>query len=133
MYTRGTTRSHLVATDHGVVATLNSGTTDLGEPINFRMRTKWYEWEGIENKKIINSVIAVCEKAHGLELRYQTDEKYAWETIGEFKRMINSFDKLSVPFHRIRFQVAGTSRKEAAIFKAILVTEGINEGVVRYA
>lgn len=131
-YTRGTTRSQLIGTDTGVVATLNSGTTDLGEPIKYRLRTKFYSWEGEETLKTIQELIAVCEKAQGIELMYQIDEEYGWKPIGQLKRMVNAFENLSVSFHRIKFQVTGVSRNEAPIFRALKITKGINEGIVKH-
>lgn len=130
-YTRGTTLSRLIGTDHGVVATHNSGTTDLGEPLKYRLRTKWYEWEGLMTRKVIEELVAICEKAQGIELMYQVDEEYAWKTIAQLKKLVNYIDRQSIRFHRIKFQVTGVSRFEAPIFRALEITKGVNEGIVK--
>ena len=130
-YTRGNTFSRLVGTDHGLIATFNSGTTDLGEPIKYRLRTKWYDWGSMTNRKIVGEVAAICEKAQASEIMYQTDENYKWETLGQVKKLVNFWDNLSIRFHRIRFKITGVSRFESPIFKSLEIPKGINEGLVK--
>lgn len=133
VYVRGTTNTILVGLDNGVVATQNEGTSDLGEPIQFRMRTKWLEFGNIAEKKQIEELIAVCEKAQGTTLQYQVDEVEGWKTFkrhgGELRTMLNTFDKLDVEFHRIRFLVTGSTRYESPIFREIQVVKGKNLGI----
>ena len=126
-----TTGSLVIATDNGVVAEINRGVLDLGEPIRYRMRTKWYEWEGIATRKLIEELVAICEKAQGMDLMYQIDENQEWHTIGQLKKMINFFINLSIRFHRIRFQITGVSRIESAVFKKLEIVKGINEGLIK--
>lgn len=128
-FNSGSTLSRIVGLDNGVVATWNSGTTDLGEVIEARLRTKWYELEGIGARKTLNRLLAVCEKAQGLELMYQIDEEVVWKSVGQLRKFINFFNT-SITFHRIRFQIVGESRGEAAIFRYLELLEGINEGLV---
>lgn len=130
-YNSGTALSRIVGLDNGVVATWGSGTTDLDEPIKYRLRTRWYEWEGLSTRKVVKEIVAFADKAQGSQLFYQVDEDAAWKTIGDLKRQINYFVNLSIRFHRIRFQVAGTSRGEAPIFRGLEVPSGINEGLIR--
>lgn len=133
IYTRGTTRSRVVGLDNGIVATFDSGTTDLGEPIKYRFRTKWYYTENIAERKVINELVAICEKAQATEIMYQTDENTEWKTIGQLKKMVNFFDKLNIAFHRIRFKITGVSRFEAPIFRSIEIVKGANEGLIKNA
>lgn len=130
-YTPGTTISRLVANDMGVVATHNSGTSDLGEPISYRLRTKWYTWEGLANRKVIQEILAYCEKAQGITLMYKTDENLEWKTIDQLTSLINFFDKQSIRFHRIKFQIVGLSKLEAPVFLGLEIVKGINEGLVK--
>lgn len=130
-YNSGSAISRIIGTDHGVVATFNSGTTDFGEPIEFRLRTKWFEWEGIQNSKIINELVTVCEKAQALEILYQVNEEDSpWRSLGQVRKFINVFSNLSIRFNRIRFKVVGISRFESAIFNGIEIVNGVNEGVI---
>ena len=129
-YTRGDTFSRLVATDYGIVATFDSGTTDLGQSIPFRMRTKWYEWEGIITQKVINEMGAYAEKAGGMDFSYLVDEDTKWQPIGQLKKLTNFYKNKSMTFHRIRFQIAGMSKNEPPVFLGFDVLKGLNEGIV---
>lgn len=131
VYTRGSYQTIVVGLDFGIVASLDTGSvTDLGEPIPYRMRTKWYDWEGIWNRKIIQDIVTVCEKAQAIEILYQTDENYEYQTIGEVKSLVNFFTDKQIRFHRIRFLVTGISRFNQPIFKTINILRGENEGIV---
>lgn len=129
-YTRSTTLSRLIGTDHGVVATFDSGLTDFGEAIKYRIRTKWYEWEGVWNRKIIEELSAICEKAQGAVFMYQTDENLEWQTIGQLRKYFNLFKKKNIKFHRVRFQITGLSKEEAMIFQGLEILKGVNEGIM---
>lgn len=129
-YNNGTTLTRLVATDNGIVATHNSGTTDLGEPIPYRLRTKWYAWEGMSSQKFITLIVTLCEKAQGATVMYKTDETMEWKTIGQMTKFVDFFDNLSIRFHRIKFQVTGLSRNEPPVFLGLEVAKGTDEGLV---
>lgn len=130
-FNSGTTITQIVANDMGVVATQDSGTTDLGEPINYRMRTKWYDWGEVATNKIIQQLFAVCEKAQGMELMYRTDETLQWNTVGTMTKFANSFEKQNIKFNRIKFQVRGVSRQDGPVFLSIDVVDGQNEGIIK--
>lgn len=130
IYNNGTTVSRIIGTDHGVVATFDSGNTDFGEPIKYRLRTKWYEWGGISNRKVIQELLAICEKAQAMEMMYQIDEDTTWFSIGQIKRFITYFPNLAINFNRIKFQITGVSRFESPIFRGLEIFKGINEGVI---
>ena len=121
--------SRVVGLDNGVVATVNSGNTDLGEPIKYRAITKWMEWENIENKKLIKRMITICDKAQGAILMYQFDDSIEWKNIGQLTKFINEFTP-NISFHRIRFKLTGMNRNEAIVFLGIHILDGLNEGVV---
>jgi len=129
-YNSGSALSRVVGLDNGVVATFDSGTSDLGEPIKYRLITKWYEWDGVENQKIIQRLISVCEKAQGSKLMYQVDGESKWETIGQLKKFLTDFDNQQIKFHRIRFKLTGISSVEAFVWLGLKIVKGINEGIV---
>lgn len=130
IFNSGSALSRIVGTDAGHVATHNSGTTDLGEPISARFRTKKYEFEGVLNRKTIQELSAVCEKALGTNLSYRINDTLEFKPIGQLTTMVTNFDKLQIPFHSIQFQVDGIYRGEAAVFRAIEIVKGLNEGRV---
>lgn len=127
----GSASTVVVGTDHGVVAEFNKGTTDFGEPINYWIRTKWYELEGIAYSKVINDLVAVCEKAQGITLMYQIDDDSTrWYTLGQMTQLRNLFKNNNIRFYRIRFQATGANRKEASVFRSIEIVRGLLEGLI---
>ncbi len=134
-YTNGTTLTNLVALDNGVVATQDSGVTDLGEPIKYRMKTKWYDFGEISQRKILQELCAVCERAQASELAYQIDDNPAVFTLGELKKLFNYFppksSSLNIQFHRIRFVVQGVARFDSPIFRSIELYNIQNEGIIK--
>ena len=122
--------TRVVGLDNGAVATVDSGTTDLGEPINYRMITKWYE-EEISTRKVISMLISICEKAQGMAIMYQKDDETTWKPVGQITKYLDYFDGIKLQFHRIRFKVTGSSRLEAPIFRGLEWISGINDGVVK--
>ena len=129
-YNNMSTISRIVANDYGNVATYNSGTTDLGEPIKSRLRTKWYEWEEIGERKVIDDMVVICEKAQTLEIMYQVDEDQEWHSIGQMTKLITFFRNKSIRFYRIRFMILAITRFESSIFRGIEILKGVNEGIV---
>ncbi len=130
IYTTGSQQSRIAALDNGVVATLNSGTTDVGEPIEYRLRTKWENWGSEGLRKVVQEILVLMEKSQGAEIFYQTDENPEWHQIGQMKKMVNIFDKIDVRFHRIRFRIAGVTRYESTVFRGIDILKGMNEGMI---
>jgi hypothetical protein len=128
-----TTLTRVVGLDNGVIATFNNGNTDLGEPIKYRVSTKWYEWSGIASRKVLLRMQAISEKAQGGQVHYQVDEDPAWKPIpgGQVKKFLNFFEPLSINFHRIRFKLTGVSRVEPAIFLGFEVALGLDEGIIK--
>lgn len=125
-----TSMSVVVGLDNGVVAGFNSGVTDLGEPIKYRLRTKWFDFGSISETKHIQEMIAVCEKAQASQISYQIDEDYSIYTIGDLQKLVNFFDKAKIKdFRRIRFLLIGTCRFESPVFKGFEVIKGTNQGV----
>lgn len=127
----GSALSQVIGSDAGYVSTFNSGSSDLGEPIKYRMVTKWYEWDGIVNRKTIQKLIAMCEKEQGVTLQYRVDDDPAWRQLGQLKSYLHYFDPIEIKFHRIRFAINGVSSSEAMIFKGLEIAGGINEGIIK--
>lgn len=129
-YTTGSQQTRIAALDNGVVATLNSGTTDIGEPIQYMLRTKWEDWGSQALRKVIHEIAVTMEKSLGAQIFYQTDENEEWNEIGQMKSMMNLFDDMFVRFHRIRFKIAGITRYESTVFRGIEILRGVNEGII---
>jgi hypothetical protein len=119
-----------VATGNGLVATLDSGYSDIGESISFRVVTKWYEWDSIVNQKTLDTLYAYCDKAQGTQLFCQTDDNDEWEEVGTLTKFMNRYDNANIRFHRLRFKLVGISNKEPSVFFGLDAIEGINEGMI---
>ena len=130
-FNSSTALSRVLGLENGVVATYDSGNTDLGEPINYRMITKWYDWGNIYTRKVIQHVVALAEKFQEAQIMYQVDDDTAFRSLGQIRKYINFYDSLAIRFHRIRFKLTGSSRSEQMIFQGLEVIQGINEGVIK--
>lgn len=130
-FNNGSALTQVVGMDNGAVATFNSGASDLGEPIKYRVVTNWYQWEGLSTLKMIQSIVAICEKAQGSLLMYRTDDEMVWHDLGQLRKFINYFMPLSIKFHRIQFKLTGVSSVEALIFKGLEIPQVLNEGIVK--
>lgn len=132
-YNNGSTLTRLVGTDYGVAATYNSGVTDIGEPIRYRIRTKWYEWENIVTRKTLQEFTAICEKSQGALLMYKTDETTEWKPVvpGQLTGLITPFYKQNITFHRIKFQVTGVARFDPPVFLGFEILQGTSDGLIK--
>lgn len=130
-YLTSTISTVVIGTDNGVVAEFNKGSVDLLEPIKYRMVTKWYELEGIENRKTIQKIITICEKARDAHLMYQIDDDQSWNEIGQMTKYLNYWEPLFIEHHRIRFKVNGVSNGEPTIFNGLVITKGSNDGYIK--
>lgn len=122
--------SRIAAFDQGSVGKLDNGVTDFGEPIEYRVRTKWVDWGSVALRKLLQQLVAICEKGQGAVIMYQVDDNPAWIEMGQIKELSNLFNNLNVRFHRIRFKIAGITRFETPVFLGLHLTKGINEGVI---
>jgi len=129
-YNNGTTLQQMVGDDDGNVFTFNTGTTDNGTAISYRLITKWYELGSVADTKVLQQMIGLCEKAQGSLLRYQTDDNAEWQPLGQLRKYVNYFDT-SIKCHRIRFKLDGMSSQEAFVFQGIEIIKALNEGIIK--
>lgn len=132
-YDTGSALSRVVGTDGsssngGVVATFNSGNNDLGEPISYRLVTKWYDWGSQSILKILQEIVAITEFAEGITLMYQVDGEYAWNELGQLKDYFTYFRHNVIECHRIRFKIAGVASTTGPIFRGLEVYQGLISG-----
>ena len=129
-YNSGSVISTVVGDDDGYVLTFNSGTTDNGSPIHYKIITKWYELGALSNTFALRKMAALCDKAQASFLYCQMDETDGrWIPLGELKKYLNIIKK-EVVGHRIRFKLTGSSRVEPFIFNGIEILEGLDMGVI---
>ena len=125
----GTSSSIMVGLDNGVVAEFNKGQTDLGQPIKYRVVTKWYEPSGIENRNEIEEMCAIAEKGRGAQLFYQIDNYQAPISLATSLDSLITYLKKTNKFHRIRFILQGMISHESVVFNGVEIYKGTYEYV----
>jgi len=132
-YISGTTATQVVGDATGSVHTFNSGNSDNGTAISYRLMTKYYELGAIASASFtVNHLTTLCEKAQGMTLSYRVDDDPRWKPIGQLQSYVTHFksDKVNATGHRIQFLLSGISSAEPWIFEGIEILRGIREGVV---
>jgi len=134
-YNNGTSILQVIGDDDGNVYTWNSGTTDNGTTIKYRMITQWYEPGVIFHRKVLMHLNTICVKAQRAELFYQVDDwsTHKWEKIGTITEYLNYFKDLDIKHHRIKFKLTGISSTEAFIFQGIILAKLLAEGDIEDA
>ena len=124
-YDDGTTLSRLVGVSDGNVASVNVGTTDLGDPIFYDEIGRWYTIGTLQSDLMeIKSMAGVGYGVGGavLEAQIDQDDENKWRTVGTYSQdyvtMFNSIVDLP-PFNRVRFRKRGVSTGIGPIFDAI--------------
>lgn len=129
-YVFATGKSIILGFNNGILGWFNFGSNDIGEPIGYSLRTKWYEIDGLSTRKFISDIMAISEKALGMTLMYQVDNEISWTSLAQLNPFLSRIKKNTKPFHRIRFKVNGVSTSEPAIFRGLEILDGLNEGVI---
>jgi hypothetical protein len=105
-------------------------TTAKESSVPYLMTTKWYDFGGIEDQKVIKRMVAACEKAQGGKILYQTNEEDKWNDLGQLRAYMTDFNQLNIKFHRIRFKLRGISSSEPFVFQSLSLTDYENEGPI---
>jgi hypothetical protein len=87
-YDNGTTIEQVAGTSTGVIAKLDSGLTDLGNPFYFEMIDRWRSYtEMYSRSKSISGIMVASENGAGSLLQYQIQSSGAnvWNDIGTIK------------------------------------------------
>jgi len=129
-YNSGSIIERVVGDDNGYILQWDTGTTDNGSPINYRLMTKWYELGSLSNTFAIRKLAALCDKAQASVISCQVDsEDTKVIPIGQLKKYLNIFEQ-EIKGHRVRFILSGSSRVEPFIFNGIEILEGLDMGVI---
>ena len=109
-------------------ATLAPG-NDVGEPIEYMLRTRWEDYGSFSFNKLLEEINVLVLKALGARLYYQINDSESWILLGSLKNWSTKFRNLNIRFRRIRFKIAGESRNEPPVFRAIEMTKVLNIGL----
>lgn len=132
-YDDGSNILQVVGDSDGNVYTYNSGTSDNGTAIYYRLDTKAYTMSGLRSqRKTITKLSALHENLVGAQLGWKNGYHSFNEIqpIGELGEQESVFDNLDVEGNRIKFSVIGSSKEQSGVFQGLEVINWINEGVL---
>jgi len=130
-YNNGSTIYRIVGDDNGYVYLFNSGNTDNGTAISYKLRTKWYDLGIKSYQKVLNDFSGICEKAQGSTVFYEIDDTNQPKQLGQLRKYITNFTGKSIKFHRIRFHLRGISEQEPFVFQGFELLKLFNEGYIK--
>jgi len=123
VYDDGTDLNRLVGVSNGVTAVVNSGTTDLGEPIFYNNISRWITFNKMQSEyQQLKSIAVTHINGAGAQLEAQVDKDIAdkWTSLGTYdERYVTLFQSVNTnlnPFNRVRFRTSGYSTGTSPIF-----------------
>lgn len=123
VYDDGTNLNRLIGINNGVTATVNSGTTDLGDPIFFNNISRWISFTKMQSRyQNIKSLAVTHINGAGAILEAQVDKDIEdkWICIGDYdEKYVTLFQSVNTnlnAFNRVRFRTRGTSTGTSPIF-----------------
>ncbi len=132
-YDDGTTISHLMGTSTGKTGSMDTGTTDFGEPFYFEYIDRWRSYTDMYAKtKAITGVNLYSENAAGANILYQVqgDQPNVWKSIGTIDEQKNSLlpNASTDDFEVIRMRVVGTTKGTPVIIHGIEILSITDKG-----
>lgn len=123
-FDNGTTIEQLAGTSTGIVAKLDTGTTDLGGAIYYEMIDRWRSFTEMYSKsKAISGLMLSSENGGGTRLEYQTEKTppNVWKYIDIIGDKYDAlFPNASTDdFNNIRMRITGNSIGTPMIFHGI--------------
>lgn len=129
----GDSIEQIAGTSDGEVAKLDSGTTDLGDPISYEVIDRWRSFtEFYSSSKKITGFCVLANNGSGSLLQYQIDKGPAnkwWDlgTVGE--EYVSMFpNSNTVDFNIIRTRIRGYTIGEPIVFDGIEILKMSDEG-----
>lgn len=123
VYDDGTNLNRLVGVSNGVTAVVNSGTTDLGEPIFYNNISRWITFNKMQSEyQQLKSIAVTHINGAGAQLEAQVDKDISdkWTSLGTYdERYVTLFQSVNTnlnPFNRVRFRTSGYSTGTSPIF-----------------
>jgi len=122
LYDDGTNQTQVAGTTTGIVAALDSGTTDLGEPIYFEMIDRWRSFLELYSKtKVLSGMMVSSDNGAGTNVFYQVnkDSPNVWQPAGtlddSYASLFPNF-KTENDFNRFRYRLSGNTIGEPIVF-----------------
>jgi len=122
-YDDGINITRLVGINNGATAIINSGTTDLGEPIFYNNISRWMSFTKMQSRyQNLKSIAVTHINGAGaiLEAQVDKDTEDKWTYIGDYdEKYVTLFQSVNTnlnAFNRVRFRTRGTSTGTAPIY-----------------
>jgi len=133
-YDNGTTIEQVVGLNTGVVGKLDSGFTDLGDPIPYEIIDKFRSFTEMESSsKNIGGIAVMSKKATGALMQYQTDlmDDNQWVDVGNIKdTYVTLFPNVgTIDFNQVRLRTKGFSVGEPILFEGVELLSLQDKGV----
>jgi hypothetical protein len=132
-YDDGTTIEQVAGTSTGIVAKLDSGTTDLGVSIYYELIDRWRSFTDMYSKtKSISGVSVITKNGGGGLFQFQTQKEQpnVWEDFGtiseEYVTLFPNTEKKD--FNIIRFRLRGNTSGTPIVFDGIEILSVDDEG-----
>jgi hypothetical protein len=118
LYDDGTDILQLGYTSDGSVVKHDTGSTDLGEGISYKLETGWLSFgRNLALRQKLAAFSAFAESARGMNVQYKADiEDNTWRSIGQMRGLVTSWSGLNIQMHRIKFRFVGYTESAQAIF-----------------
>lgn len=133
-YDDGVDRWQIAGTSAGRVGSLDTGTTDYGEPIYFEYIDRWRSYlPNYSHTKTLTGMMVSSDNASGTNVMYQTnvDGPHVWNPVGtmndSYACLFPNF-RTEVDFNRMRFRLSGTTIGEPLIFHNVEFLKLSDEG-----
>lgn len=123
IYDDGSNLTRIVGVNDGVTAVINSGTTDLGDPIFYNNISRWMSMTKAQSRyQNLKSIAVTHINGAGAILEAQVDKDIEdkWTFIGDYdEKYVTLFQSVNTnlnAFNRVRFRTRGTSTGTSPIF-----------------
>jgi len=123
IYDDGSNLTRIVGVNDGTTAIINSGTTDLGDPIFYNNISRWMSMTKAQSRyQNLKSIAVTHINGAGAILEAQVDKDIQdkWTFIGDYdEKYVTLFQSVNTnlnAFNRVRFRTRGTSTGTSPIF-----------------
>lgn len=124
LYDDGTTLTHLMGTDAGLVGSIDTGNTDFGEPFYFEMIDRWRSFTDMYcETKALDGINVYSENAAGANISYQVQKSgpNEWNPLATVDERNNSLFPTNgtKDFDVMRLRIAGNTRGPQVVIHGI--------------
>lgn len=132
-YDDGSSIVQVVGDDDGNIYTFNSGSSDNGSPIYYRLDTKAYTLSGLRSEtKTVKRLAVLHSELPEAQIGWKNGNHSFNEIqpIGELADQESVFSNQEIRGNRIKFSISGSTKLQSGVFQGIEILEWLNDGVL---